>query len=256
MNTDTTAFYDAVAEYYPLFYKDWSVQLEREGLSLRAIFRSKGIERVLVASCRAGSQAIPLAELGFKVVAVDASAGMLKKAQEIATEHGVLDDIEFERCDITELTDVVDGTFDAIVTKNNALPHLLTDDEIETTLLSFYELLRPGGVLVVGMRDFGPFMEARPRFLPGFDHKDDSGEEFITFDIWEWDNGPPVLATQNLYIVQGNGKTFDTIKRQVVYRPLSVDEVKVVMLEVGFEEPTEQPDRWEQILVTRKPLSG
>lgn len=256
MQEKINAFYDAIAEYYPLFYKDWDVKLEREGLSLRSIFRKKGIVRVLVTACGVGTEAIPLADLGFEVVATDPSIGMLQKAQETALERNLLDKIEFERATFEELPDVVEGSFDAIVCKGNALPHLLTDEAIETTLLIFYELLRPGGVLVLGMRDFDPFMEHRPRFLPGFDHKDEDDNEFITFDIWEYEEGPPMIATQNLYMVKGKEPTLETIKHTVSFRPLSVDEAKVVLLELGFEDFVEYPDRWEQVIHVRKPISA
>ena len=256
MQEKINAFYDAIAEYYPLFYKDWDVKLEREGLSLRSIFRKKGVVRVLVTACGVGTEAIPLADLGFEVVATDPSIGMLQKAQETALERNLLDKIEFERATFEELPDVVEGSFDAIVCKGNALPHLLTDEAIETTLLIFYELLRPGGVLVLGMRDFDPFMEHRPRFLPGFDHKDEDDNEFITFDIWEYEEGPPMIATQNLYMVKGKEPTLETIKHTVSFRPLSVDEAKVVLLELGFEDFVEYPDRWEQVIHVRKPISA
>ncbi|MEM9950696.1 MAG: class I SAM-dependent methyltransferase [Chloroflexota bacterium] len=253
---ETNAFYDAIADYYPLFYKDWETQLEREGISLRAIFRKKGVVRVLVTACGVGTQAIPLAEQGFEVVATDPSIGMLKKAQETAVSRGVLDKITFERSTFEELPDVVIGSFDAVVCKGNALPHLITDEAIETTLLIFYELLRPGGVLVLGMRDFDPFMEHRPRFLPGFDHIDDDDNEFITFEIWEYEEGPPMIATQNLYMVKGKAPKLETIKHAVSFRPLSVDEAKVVLLELGFEDFEEYPDRWEQVVHVRKPLGA
>jgi glycine/sarcosine N-methyltransferase len=258
VSNDTTAFYDAIAEHYPLFFRDWETQLDREGLSLRSVFRNKGVERVLDAACGAGTQAIGLAKLGFQVVACDPSAGMLKKAHDIAEAYGVLDKLEFQRIDFVNLPDVVKGPFDAIVCKGNSLPHLLLDEEIETTLLIFYELLRPGGLLVIGMRDFAPFMEDRPEFIPGIAHKDeDDGSEFITFDLWEWHDGPPVIATQNLYIVQGVERGgFKTVKRRVQYRPLSTDEVKVVLLEQGFEDVTDQPDRTERVLVARKPITA
>lgn len=255
-SNDTSEFYDAIAEYYSYFYRDWETQLERQGLSLRSIFRNRGVDRVLDASCGAGVQAIPLAQLGFHVVAADPSAGMLRVAQETAAKYGVQEKIRFERAGFLQLHDIVQTPFDAIITKGNALPHLLLDDEIETALLAFHEMLRPGGTLVIGMRDFGPFMEDRPRFLPGLIHERDDGGEFITFDIWDWQEGPPVIATQNLYIVQGRGKQYTTMKRSVIFRPLSLDEVRVVLLELGFEEVTSQPDRWEQVLVARKPLSG
>jgi hypothetical protein len=63
-----------------------------------------------------------------------------------------------------------------------------------------------------------------------------------------------MIATQNLFIVKGKSPHYQTIKRQVVYRPLSTDEVKVALLEAGFEEISDQPDRTERVLVARKPL--
>lgn len=252
---ETNDFYDAIARYYPLFYRDWQTQMEREGLSLRSVFRNRGVGRVLDASCGIGVRAIPLAKLDFDVVAVDPSAGMLAQAQDFADYFGVMGKMMFERGNLTELTELVDGPFDAVISKGNALPHLLLDDEIEVALLGTYELLRPGGTLVIGMRDFAPFMEYRPRFLPGFDHVLEDESEFITFDLWEWEDGPPVLATQNLYIVQGKGKKYETTRHRVIYRPLSTDEVKVVLLEAGFEDIIDQPDRAERVLVARKPLA-
>ncbi len=253
---DTNDFYDAIAEYYPLFYRDWETQLEREGLGLRALFRNKGINRILDPSCGAGTQAIALARLGFDVVAADPSAGMLRKANQIANESELRGSLEFHRADFSQINDVVVGPFDAIVSKGNALPHLLTDAEIESTVQHFFNLLRPGGLLVVGMRDFGPFMETRPRFIPGFTHERDDGSEFITFEIWEWEDAPPMIATQNLFIVSGKDDDYTTIKRHVIFRPLSTDEVKVVLLEAGFDDISDQPDRAERVLVAHKPIGA
>ena len=146
--------------------------IRARGIGPAAIFRNKGVNRVLDASCGAGTQAISLAQLGFDVVATDPSPGMLRKAQEIMTQYELRGSLEFHRVDFLHLEDVVSGPFDAIVTKGNALPHLITDEEIELTLHIFFELLRPGGTLVIGMRDFGPFMktargssQASPTFL-------------------------------------------------------------------------------------------
>ena len=250
---NTNRFYDAIAEFYPLFYRDWATQMEREGLGLRTIFRNQGVTRVLDASCGAGAQAVPLAQLNFEVVAADPSTAMLREAVEIAKQYKVRDKIHFVRCDFLDLPKMVKGPFDAVISKGNALPHLVEDDEIEATLRNFYNLLRPGGLLVIGMRDFGPFMEDRPEFIPGLVHHLQDGSEFITFDIWEWRDGPPVLARQNLYIVTGQGRSHKVIKRRVVFRPLSTDEVKVVLLEAGFTDITDQPDRTERVLVARKP---
>lgn len=256
MDSDTVAYYNNMAEYWTMFYKDWDIQLEREGLSLRSIFRKKGVERVLVAASGIGTQAIPLAKLGYAVVATSASPVMLQKAQELATNEGVAEQIQFINASFDDLLEETTGEFDAIVCKGNALPHLITDEAIETTLLIFHELLRPGGVLVVGLQDFEPFTQNRPRFLPGVDHVNDDGSEFITFDIWEWQDGPPTIATRNLYMVRGTPPQMATTKHSVMFRPLSTDEVKVVLLELGYEDFEEYPDRFEQVIHVRKPLGA
>src|SRR5687767_13059441 len=121
---NTNAFYDAIAEFYTLFNKDWATRLEREGLGLRSIFRGRGVNRVLDASCGAGAQAIPLAQLGYQVVAADPSEGMLKRAREIAALYQLDGKIQFKQADFLTLNDAVQGPFDAIIAKGNSLPHL------------------------------------------------------------------------------------------------------------------------------------
>ncbi len=254
MDTSTTAFYDAIADFYPLFYKDWEVQLEREGLTLRSIFRNKGVETVLDVGCGPGTQSIPLAKLGFDVTGVDPSPKLLEKAKQTEQKENV--HVRWIQSDFLSLHDAVEGPFDAIICKGNSLPHLLTDLEIEQTIKAFFDLLRAGGVLVIGLRDFEMMLEHRPNFLPGFNHKDDNDNEFITFDIWEWQDGPPIIATQNLYMVRGQGEDYETIKRTVHFRPLSTDELQVVLLEQAFEDIEQSSDRWEQLITARKPLSG
>lgn len=254
MDTSTIAFYDAIADFYQLFYKDWEVQLEREGLTLRSIFRNKGIETVLDVGCGPGTQSVPLAKLGFNITGVDPSPKLLKKAEQTAQKENV--DVRWIQGDFLSLEEVVDAPFDAIICKGNSLPHLLTDAEIEQAIETFFKLLRPGGVLVIGLRDFETMLEHRPKFLPGFNHQDSNDSEFITFDIWEWQDGPPVIATQNLYIIRGQGEDYKTIKRTVHFRPLSTDEIKVVLLEQNFEDIEQSSDRWEQVITARKPLSG
>ncbi|MDZ4770403.1 MAG: class I SAM-dependent methyltransferase [Chloroflexota bacterium] len=250
---NTSPFYDQIARFYPLFFRDWAVQMEREGLGLRSIFRNQGVERVLDASCRAGAQTIPLAQLGFEVTAADSSAGMLAKAAETAMQYKVRDRIKFVKSDLIDLPQFVTAPFDAVISKSSAFPHLTEDDEIEVALRNFFRLLRPGGMAIIGMRDFAPFMEDRPRFLPGLARRLEDGSDFITFDIWEWRDGPPVLARQNLFIVQGKGRRYDTTRRRVVFRPLSTDEVKVVLLEIGFTAIEDHFDRGERLLVARRP---
>src|SRR5262249_44117483 len=92
---NTNTFYDAIAEHYHLFYRDWRAAVEREGAALGRLFRNGEIKTILDASCGTGTQTIALAEQKFKVTAADPSFNMLMKARENATTYGVNDNITF-----------------------------------------------------------------------------------------------------------------------------------------------------------------
>lgn len=249
---DISHFYDSIADDYHFWFRDWDSQLDREGLNLRRFFRDRQVKTVLDASCGIGTQAIALARLGYTVTAADVSPGILERARQNAAQYGVTDRITFVQSDFQNLHNTVTGPFDAVLTKGSSIPHLIEDQQIEETLLIFYELLRPGGMLLIGMRDFELLLEDRPRFWPGRVH-DEPEEQIITFDIWDWDDGPPVTVTVNTFIVRGQGTAYRVTKRPVVFRALTPDEVEVVLSEVGFENFQAERDRWELLLTATRP---
>ncbi len=248
---DTTAFYDSFADDYHLWYRDWDAELDREGLNLRRYFRDHGVQTVLDASCGPGTQAIALARLGFRVTAADPSEGLLERARKNAEQYGVTDKITFVQSDFQSLHNHVQGPFDAVISKGNSLSHLLHDEQIEETLMIFHELLRPSGLVLIGMRDFEPLLEDRPRFWPGRIH-DESNEQIITFDVWDWDDGPPITVTFNRFVVRGKGTTYKANKYPVVFRALTADELEVVISEAGFDNIQSQHDRWELVMTATK----
>src|SRR5258708_38619589 len=66
---NTNTFYDAIAEHYHLFYRDWRATVEREGSALRRLFRNHDIKVILDASCGTGTQTIALAQQKFSITA-------------------------------------------------------------------------------------------------------------------------------------------------------------------------------------------
>src|SRR3954471_8378413 len=104
VRNDTNTYYDAIADQYHLFYRDWEATLQREGSALRRTFRDRDVKTVLDASCGTGTQTIALAKQGLDVTAADPSFNMLMKAREYATKFNVVDDITFVRVGFLELT--------------------------------------------------------------------------------------------------------------------------------------------------------
>ncbi|HRE48715.1 MAG TPA: class I SAM-dependent methyltransferase [Aggregatilineales bacterium] len=253
---DTNAFYDAIAGDYTYFYRDWQATLEREGGALRRIFREKGgaggIKTVLDASCGVGTQAIPLARFDFEVTAADPSPKMLAKARENAAAFGVLDDITFLTADFLSLPTKLVSGFDAVITKGNALPHLISDAEILAALRGFYSLLRPGGIVLIGMRDFDILLEDRPRFIPRHVH-DEAAREVILFDLWDWRDTDPITVTFNTFIVSGKGDQWSVTRHPVLYRALRRAELEALLAEAGFADIQTQTQTWELVITGRKP---
>src|SRR5260221_3768899 len=84
VRNDTNAFYDGIADYYHLFFRDWQATMQREGSALRRTFRDQNIRTILDASAGTGTQAIALAQLDYEGTAAEPSVNMRMKAREDA----------------------------------------------------------------------------------------------------------------------------------------------------------------------------
>ncbi|MGZ9930305.1 class I SAM-dependent methyltransferase [Streptomyces sp. NC-S4] len=56
-----------------------------------------------------------------------------------------------------------DAAFDAVVCADNALPHLLTAEDVRAALAETRRVLRPGGPLLLSTRPCGELLRIRPR---------------------------------------------------------------------------------------------
>ncbi|NJL92367.1 MAG: class I SAM-dependent methyltransferase [Anaerolineae bacterium] len=252
------AYYDLLAEKYHLFYRDWEAQLAREGMRLKRWFRDREVKTVLDASCGPGTQAVALAQIGYWVLASDPSPKMIERARKHAEESGVSDRITFLQAGFLDIARMTNGNLDVILTKGDAFPHLITDTEIEETLAGFYRLLRPGGIVLIGMRDFEPYLQDRPRFLPGrvHDPEDHGGQQTIVFETWDWHEGPPLTVTLNKFILTQEGERYNVQVFPIQNRALTAAEVQVVMLEAGFEDIEISHDRAELVMIGTKPMAA
>src|SRR6478752_7004276 len=78
--------------------------------------------RVLDCACGTGQLAVGLAGLGLDVVATDASAGMVRRTEQLAAEHGV--PVRTLPASWDELPDHLDAaTFDMVFCVGNSLHH-------------------------------------------------------------------------------------------------------------------------------------
>ena len=109
--------------------------------------------RVLDCACGTGQLAAGLAGLGLDVVATDASDGMVRRTQQLATEQGV--SLRALRASWDELPDhFEDSTFDLVFCVGNSLGHAEGATGRLTALAAMSRLLGPGGRLVLTSRNW------------------------------------------------------------------------------------------------------
>ena len=248
----TQTFYDNMASRYDSLFSDWKTAAQEQAVILEKIFTDSGFDktaRILDCACGIGTQAIGLAALGYSVTASDISDGELAEAADRARENGVK--IRFEHADFRALSDTFSGQFDIVIAMDNALPHMLTVEALESAVRSISGQVRPGGIFVASIRDYDRLLVDKPPYSPPYIHKTDRGQR-VSFQTWVW-SGDIYQLTQ--YIIDDEDDL--QIGRFVCeYRAVRREELTKLLLSGGCSRVTWKfPDEtgfYQPIVVARK----
>jgi glycine/sarcosine N-methyltransferase len=180
-------FYDELADDYHLNYADWRRSVPRQGEVLDTLIQSSTVGAavtVLDCTCGIGTQAIGLALRGYTVKGTDLSARSVERARREATAFGV--EVAFDVADVRTMPEDPTGVaFDVVTSCDNSLPHLLTDADLALALARIHASVRPGGLIVIGIRDYDALRVERPRFTsPQVVDRDD--QRTVLFQLWDW----------------------------------------------------------------------
>ncbi|MBQ6468564.1 MAG: class I SAM-dependent methyltransferase [Lachnospiraceae bacterium] len=199
----TQTFYDNMASRYEKLFQDWHAATREQAVILDRIFREHGFgpeSRVLDCACGIGTQAVGLAALGYHVTASDISGGELAEAKKRAGEQGTA--IRFARADFRALEDTFSEAFDIVIAMDNALPHMLTEEDLERAVGSITGRLRAGGLFIASIRDYDSLLREKPPYSPPYIHKTESGQR-VSFQTWDW-SGDRYRLVQ--YMIEDEGE--------------------------------------------------
>jgi len=228
------SFYDDFAPDYHLIFGDWDASIEHQGAVLRRLLteHGAGVTRVLDATCGIGTQAIGLARAGYTVTATDISRESVVRCAHEATARGL--EIRTGVADVRALDSYVEGPFDAVISFDNALPHLMEEAELARAAAAIRRVLRPGGLLCASIRDYDALLADRPAGDPPRRFRVHGGER-IVFQLWDWDDGD--RYTLRHFILQGGGEHgWAVTERRAGYRALRRAELTAVLGAAGFED--------------------
>jgi SAM-dependent methyltransferase len=227
--------YDRLADDYHRIFDDWPATVRRQGEVLdRAIRQELGDRavRVLDASCGIGTQAIGLALAGHHVTATDLSAAAIRRAAEEAKRLGM--ELRTDVADMRRLADSVEGRFDAVVSFDNSIAHLLTDQDLDAAAGSFAEKLEPDGLVMMSLRDYREALDTRPP-ATSVTVRGEPGSRLLSFQVWEWLDERTYRPTL-LFMDEHEGDWDVTSHRLEPLRALLPREVEAALAAKGFRD--------------------
>ena len=242
------SYYDHLAPYYKFMLEDWETSVNRQASTLDGIiceFFGPHVRNILDAACGIGTQSIGLAQLGYAIKASDISQPAVAEARAEAFRRGL--HIDFGIADMRQLTRIYQQPFDLVIACDNAIPHLLSNSEIQLAFDQFHQCTVPGGGCIISVRDYssiervGRILYSRPT------HKTPDGC-VIAFDLWEFDQDFYDFTT---YIVEDKGQPIATthVIRGGRYYCVTIATLEDLLRQAGFQKITTLKDRFYQPLI-------
>jgi SAM-dependent methyltransferase len=228
------SFYDELSLYYKYIFQDWNASVERQATILDGVIREyfgDDVHAILDAACGIGTQVIGLAQQGYRLIASDISTVAIEKARREAVQRGL--DVEFHVADMRTLQQTSQEKFDLVIACDNAIPHLLSDEDILQAFRQFYSVTTETGGCLISVRDYDAMERGGRKLYPRTVH-DISGGKIVIFDCWDFDGD---FYDITMYIVEDTGQP--TAKTSVIrggrYYCVSLSRLEKLMQNAGFK---------------------
>lgn len=242
------SFYDQLSPYYKYIFQDWNASVERQATLLDGVIQEYfggRVNSILDAACGIGTQAIGLAQKGYQLTASDISQSEVDKARSEAHQRGL--NIDFHVADMRHLQQALQRKFDLVIACDNAIPHLLSDDEIYRAFREFYQITSQSGGCIISVRDYEAMDRGGRKLYPRQVHDVPQGK-ILVFDCWDFEGD---FYDLTMYIVEDTGQA--VAKTNVIrggrYYCVSISKLEELMQDAGFSVVTMLKDRFYQPLL-------
>jgi SAM-dependent methyltransferase len=247
-------FYDELAPYYHLIYPDWETSIARQAGVLDEIIGREvtgAAHSILDVSCGIGTQSLGLAQLGYEVIASDASVASIDRAKTEAEARNL--PIRFSVADMRHVFDHHDRTFDVVLSCDNSVPHLLSDSDVRKAFEQFYQCTRPGGLCLISVRDYAA-MELGGTQLKPYGLRYDGDTRYILAQVWEFHGE---IYDLTMYLVEDGGSNeCRTHAFRSRYYAISIPNLSAMLTGVGYQDVRRIDDQFFQpVIVGKRPQS-
>jgi SAM-dependent methyltransferase len=229
MNEPRT-FYDQLADFYHLIFEDWDRSIAYQADVLSSVLMPLVPQSALVldVACGIGTQAIGLALRGLRVIGSDVSGRALARARREAALRDV--QAAWAVADFRALP-FRSGAADVAVACDNALPHLPSLREIKVALLELSRCVRPGGMVLITMREY-ILQPPGTRELRPYGERTWNGARYLAEQEWLWEDGSYRMTLRIRPLDPGGSG----VEVHTTYHAVSVEAVLRVMRDIGLAD--------------------
>jgi len=199
---------------------------------------------VLDVSCGIGTQSLGLAGLGYDVTASDLSPEEVNRAKQEAAKREL--SVAFSVADMRRAFDHNQRQFDVVISCDNSVPHLLSNEDIFAAMQQFYHCTRPGGGCIITVRDYEKEDLSKQQVKPyGIREK-----EGIRWLLWQvWDPRPPIYDV-TFYFVEDSGEPVCRAHAfRSTYYAVTIYLLMKLMRRAGFADVRRLDDRFFQPMI-------
>lgn len=236
----STDLYEKLAPFYHLIYDDWEDDIQIQAAQFDSLIKQywgADAQTILDVACGIGTQALGLAQRNYQVTASDLSPTALARARQEAEKRGL--DIAFSIADMRHAYTHHQQQFDVVIAGDNAVPHLLTDEAILQALQQFFQCTRPGGGLILTVRDYDQEVRSGIQLKPE-GVRIENGQRLIVFQVWAFEGD---IYELSIYIVKDEGgRECETQVMRGHYYAIGIDQLMNLMAQAGYEQVTRLDD--------------
>jgi hypothetical protein len=142
------------------------------------------------------------------------------------------------------LSQRIAGQFDVVMAFDNAIPHLLSDEDLHLAAWELRSKTRAGGLLLASTCDYDSFLEERPQLTSERIISTAEGIRMV-FQVWEFHGAIYDLA---MYFVvdDGDAEHLVTHVMRIRYNAVGTDHLLGLMRRAGFTRAERLDERFYQ----------
>ena len=156
----------------------------------------------------------------------------MERARREAAQRNLV--IDFTVADMRRCAEVHGAGFDVVLSADNSIPHLLSDDAIREAFGNFYQCIRPSGITILGVRDYLTEGRSSPQLVP-YGFRSDGDDRYFVVQTRDWDGDFYDVAMY--FIREGRGsKPATVISGSSRYYAVRIDRLVSLLEENSFIE--------------------